>query len=149
MKGSLEERNAEALALARQHEHVGEGIEVRDQAVWRADAERMEQMHARCAPGQRGELGEVAVVGGVVRAGRAGDDEGRRAAAPPKGDRCGDRHLDPLATCEPRRQHEERVRAVEIEPRREARARGREAERRCDIHAVRHDVDLAAREARD
>src|SRR2546426_1060794 len=47
------------------------------------------------------------------------------------------------------REQKERIRAVEIEPLGETRARGREAERGRDVHAVRNDVDLVTRETRD
>ena len=149
MKPGLEERNAESLTLARQYERVGKGVEVRDQAVRRAYAERVEEMHSRRALRERGELGEVALVRGVVRAWRTSDDEGRRMTTSTEDSSGGDRRLDPLPTCEPRREQKERIRAVEIEPLGKARARGREAEGGRDVHAVRNDVDLIARETRD
>ena len=82
----------------------------------------------------------------MVRARRAGHDEGRVAAPLAERSRCRDRRLDALAARQASREHEERVGAIEVQALGEARALCREAQRSRDVDAVRDDADPLARE---
>ena len=148
MEGGFEQRDTEALALARQHERIGERVEVGDDAIRRLHPERVKEMDALDSLRESCELREVEHVRRVVRPRRAGHDEHRRPASSPQGRRRGDGGLDALPTRQPSRQHEQGIGAVQVETLGDAGPGGRHPERGGDVDAVRYHGDGFAFEAR-
>ena len=129
MKGGLEQRDAESLALARQHERVRKRVEIGNDPVWGFHPERIQEVDARDPLRKGFELGEVADVRRVVRSRWSRHDQHRGATPSAERRRRGHGGLDALAPREPGRQHEQRVGAVEVEALGHARAGRRHSER--------------------
>ncbi len=103
MQARLEHRDAEPFALAREHQHVGERVQVDDLVVVDADAHPGEELHPFDLRGARLELLQIRAIAVVVRAGDPGDHEHRFAAPLTEGRGRVDRRLDALAASETHR----------------------------------------------
>src|SRR5207245_4389359 len=66
VEGGFEQRDTEALALARQHERIGERVEVGDDAIRRLHPERVKEMDALDSLRESCELREVEHVRSLV-----------------------------------------------------------------------------------